>query len=247
MTFTGKWIPDDQAFRQECSKIALDLTEFKKNPIYCRYINNDNRSYETAIAFFNYIKKQYPELLIYLEEFKKNDIVGSPTLYKINNGYISPGTLRFIKVFGDISRFQFNSLVEIGSGYGGQCRIIRTLTEIPYTLIDIPESLAIAKAYLKDQPFLMFIPCDQLEPVSADLVISDYCISEMNEAGVDFYINAVIKNCRNGYFTCNSSGIMSYLISELQQIFHQVEVVSELPATTKHNNVIIYAMGNRYL
>lgn len=249
MSFSGKWIPDDKQFRQECLKIAEDLTDFKKNPVYCKFINNDNRSYETALAFYGFIYFNYPSLLSYFCDFKKNDEVGNPTLYRIGAGYISPGTLRFIKVLGDILRIEPQSIIEIGSGYGGQCKIIRSYwPDIFYSLVDIPESLAVAKAYLQDDEDLIFINCEEtIASKKYDLVISDYCLSEMDKSGVDFYIETIVRYCHNGYFTCNQIGVSQYLIKQLNDLFHQVAVQPEEPKTSKHNNIIVYAMGNRYL
>lgn len=244
MKFTGQWLPDDTAFRKECVKIAGDLTDFKKNPVYCRFINNDNRSIETAMAFHQHIKENYPYLLGEIANFKKNDIVGSPTLYRIGTDFISPGTLRFIKVLGDIMSFEPLSIVEIGSGYGGQCKTIRSFIDIEYTLIDIPESLAVAKAYLNDDE-VYFMSCEKIGPLKADLVISDYCISEMNREGIDFYLQSVVQYCNNGYFTCNDIGFTNYLVQRLREMFHQVTVQPEKPKTSKHVNIIVYAMGNR--
>lgn len=248
MKFTGKWLPDANDFRSECLKIAKDLSGFKRNPVYCRFINNDNRPYETAFAFYQYIVQHYPWLLDHFEKFKANDEVGHPTRYYLGPHVISPGTLRFIKVLGDIEKFEWKSIVEIGSGYGGQCKVTRSLYDYLYTCIDIPESLAVAKAYLGNDPRVRFVSCeDYIHQRRHDLVISDYCLSEMNQAGVDFYLETVVRYCYNGYFTCNTIGVVNYLIEQLQQIFHQVDIQPEEPKTSKHENLIIYAMGNRYM
>lgn len=247
MKFSGQWLPDDTAFRQECLKIAADLTAFKKNPVYCRFINNDNRPLGTAIAFHKHIKENYPYLLELIDTFKKNDEVGSPTLHQIGDHLISPGTLRFIKVLGDIMSFDPLSIVEIGSGYGGQCKITRSIFDVRYTLIDIPESLAVAKAYLGEEEDIYFMSCENIGPLKADLVISDYCLSEMDRDGIDFYLKSVVQYCSNGYFTCNNIGVTNYLIDQLREMFHQVTVQPEKPKTSRHINIIVHAMGNRYL
>lgn len=256
MKFTGKWIPDDQAFRQECLKISKDLSGFKKNPVFCRFINNDNRSYETAVAFYKYIVNKYPQLIEFFEVFKENDKIGDPTTYNLGPHVISPGTLRFIKVLGDITPLLIIKpkvdgayhIAEIGSGYGGQCAVIKAVfPNCYYDLIDIPESLAVAKSYLKGKDRVKFFDCNNIDHWGHDLVISDYCISELDQDGVDFYINAVIQYSRQGYFTCNGAGVLNYFVEQLHKIFFQVRVVREEPKTSKHSNFIVYAMGNRYL
>lgn len=253
MSFTGQWLADSAAFRAECLKIAQDLTGFKKNPIYCRYINNDNRPRETAEAFYWYIRQHYPKLLEpeLLQRFQENDRIGDPTVYNINGTVISPGTLRFIKVLGDITQmvspggspaFPLHSIVEIGAGYGGQCKIIKAaFPDVDYTIVDIPESIAVAKAYLGD---LATFVDDIKAPITADLVISDYCISEMDQAGIDYYMENVIRNCRHGYFTCNAIGETWYLQDRLDDLFVWGRSENEQPKTSRHNNIIVYAMDN---
>lgn len=257
MSFQGKWLADSAAFRDECLKISKDLTGFKKNPVYCKYINNDNRPRATAEAFYWHIRQHYPHLLEpeLLQRFQENDRIGDPTVYNINGTVISPGTLRFIKVLCDISRMRtgfdiwefpyLREIIEIGAGYGGQCKIIKSCApQVKYTIVDIPESIAVSKAYLGE---LATFVDDIKSPLSADLVISDYCISEMNRTGIDYYIDNVIRHCPHGYFTCNLLGEVGHLLDRLREIFAYVKDHPEEPKTSRHNNIILYAMDNRYL
>lgn len=113
--------------------------------------------------------------------------------------HISPGMQRFIKVKKDISVFDYSSVVEIGSGYGGQCQIIKCKN---YTLIDIPESLEVAKAYLKKNNIKAnFISTENIKNIKADLCISNYALSELNNQGIVFYMNNIIKYCKYIYLT----------------------------------------------
>lgn len=251
MSFNGRWLADSAAFRAECLKIAKDLTGFKKNPVYCRYINNDNRPRETAEAFYWHIRRMYPWLATpqMLQLFGMNDKIGEPTLYYIEGTVISPGTLRFIKVLGDVTAAfgMPSSIVEIGAGYGGQCLIFKLASMVDYTIIDIPESLEVSKAYLGMLDVQTNFISKITEPVGADFVISDYCISEMDRAGIDYYIGNVVRHCRNGYFTCNMIGEVSHLEKRLKETFSFVTSQPEEPKTSRHPNIIIYAMDNRYL
>jgi hypothetical protein len=251
MSFQGKWLADSAAFRRECLRIAKDLTGFKKNPVYCRYINNDNRPRETAEAFYWHIRQHYPLFgtTEMLDLFRKNDKIGNPTLHNINGTVISPGTLRFIKVLGDvITAFGTpSSIVEIGAGYGGQCLIFKLASMVDYTIIDIPESLEVSRAYLGMLDVQANFISKITEPVGADVVISDYCISEMDKEGIDYYIETVVRHCRNGYFTCNLIGEIGHLLDRLREVFTYVKDAPEEPKTSRHNNIILYAMDNRYL
>ena len=102
--FEGKWLPDSNTYKDACINISINLNNFKRNPIYAGYIGNDLRNEQTAIAFYNYIKNNYFFLLNkdYLNSFITNDKIGNPMIYNIDGINISSGTLRFMKVLGDI-------------------------------------------------------------------------------------------------------------------------------------------------
>ena len=77
---------------------------------------------------------QTPSFVSLLDRFRENDRYGKPeTCSYGEHGLFSPTTLRYIKVASDISQL-FGSLdglriIEIGSGYGGQCFVATTAFE----------------------------------------------------------------------------------------------------------------------
>ena len=250
--FEGVWLPSVEEFKLECVKISKNLDNFKQNPVYANFIGNDLRDEETAIAFYKHIKENYPLLLERdtIDKFCKNDIIGSPYIYDIETNTISPGTLRFMRVLGDILEIDkdINSIVEIGSGYGGQCLVIKSYMDVDYSLVDIPESLLVSSAYLKlnkcDAKFMdtLNIRTDRYY----DLVISDYCLSELDLTGITFYVENIISKCKHGYFTVNSSGtLFNELVKQLKTIFDTVSVEKEIPKTSYHDNHIIICKSNK--
>lgn len=252
MSFEGKWLPDSNKFRQECLRISKDLEGFKtKNSEYFGYIGNDTRSYTVAKAFYDYLLlNDVPLSAIKLTS--KNDIIGTPVLHEIDGNKYSAGSLRFLKVYNDCKSFGhgfskgiFSSVIEIGSGYGGQCLIWKLFDSVKYTLIDIPESLEVAKSYLGNNKVkATFVTSNEVKgnSLNADLVISDYCLGELDEEGVEFYFNNVIQYCKYGYFTINNdSNKINFISKLLSSMFDDVRIESEEPKTSRHENLIIYA------
>lgn len=260
MKFNGQWLNPgmEKEYRKVCSEIAAsDLTDFKRNPVYIKYIGNDVRPYETAKAF-------YDHLLLYLYADKNrineislhNDRIGNPLKYKLNDFLkYSPGTLRFIKVLYDLIKFKmFTSynIIEIGSGYGGQALCTKILRpNSNYYLVDIEESLAIAKKYLSNFPQyeFNFINADEklkLRSGGYGLVISDYCISELNKTGCDFYLQNIVAISYNCYLTINDkSPRKQQIIDFLNNNYQSVSIFAERPKTSRHDNLILIGKNLR--
>lgn len=239
--FEGAWEAEDQVWRNRCLELSKDLTSFKRDGIYNRKIANDVRPENIAVMFFNYIKSTYPDLYEKLDTFSTNDTIGQPNIYNIEGNNVSPGTLRFIKVLGDIIDLNPKSIVEIGSGYGGQCKIIKDYLSLDYTLVDIPESLTLAKSYLNHFNIeANFMDTNNIQNGNYDLVISDYCLSELDNDGITFYVNNIIKNCKYGYFTINdSSPQKDHLINELTEVFDKVNINTEQPNSSSNINLLV--------
>jgi len=250
--FEGKWGNKKESFQDICNDILRNdsnLESFKRHPGYIYYIGNDVRKVHIAIQFYNYIFDNYGFLFDKWNSFIENDKLGSPMLYSFREGVISPGTLRFMKVLGDIMNnfdFSFNNIVEIGSGYGGQCKIIDCAMKLDsYTLIDIPESLAIAKLYLSKlnvENKLIYQDTDNIKPKEEyDLAISDYCLSELDDEGIEFYTRTILSKCKYGYFTMNIFDDNRKILVRkiLSTVFSEIKEFSEEPKTSHHNNYIL--------
>ena len=222
MKFNGKWKPETQDYRNTCLRLAKDLTNFKRDSYYIGFVGNDVRPKTTVEAFDKVVNLPY---------VSKNDKIGNPQLH---NGK-SAATLRFMKVVED-NYNSVNRVVEIGGGYGGQCLVYKELCEVDYTIVDIPEALELSKAYLKaNEVECNFISSEEFKKVDCDLLISDYCLSELDEKGIDFYLDNITFNV--GYFTLN--GMFDYVINKLKGMGYNVNVYNEEPKTSKHENKVV--------
>lgn len=245
MKFKGKWLPEKvySKYRPYCASFNIDT--FKQDKNYVGVVGNDTRNAATTSSFYDYIKQNYPELLKYMNKFLTNDLVGNPKVHMINGKFMSCGTLRFVKVLGDII-FKYNinpkTIAEIGCGYGGQAKIIQDYLDVKYTCIDIPEVCDIIKAYSERQGFDVKVePTDRFRSQGYDLVISDYCLSELDQEGVDTYIDSIILKSKHAYITVNDSApVLDHLLGRLKEYFDVVLMEDEIPATSRHHNFIIF-------
>ena len=254
--FEGSWTINKNwlsVYLEECVSARENLANFKRSRGFSKIVGNDLRRESVARSFMNYLSVNFPELISRVDLFKTNDTYGAPYIYNLYGVDISPGTLRYMKVLSDVIHFEPQSVVEIGSGYGGQALVItKWFEDAQYTLIDLSEPLSLAKRYLDQtcpEGKFVYFSTDDIEVRSYDLVISDYCLSEFDEEGVDFYVNHVIKHCKYGYFSVNvpEGERRNYLLTRLWEVFDEVKVKDEYPKTSPHPNIAITCSDNRAL
>jgi hypothetical protein len=170
---------------------------------------------------------QTPALLDRLDAFRENDRIGSPDLAPYPEGLISPTTWRYVKVVSDLQQL-FGSLdgwhiAEIGVGYGGQCKVLNEAHSVgSYTFYDLEPVVRLAAKYageagspVADKLHLAdFRRLGRGAPVTYDLVISNWALSECTVEVQDRYIEHVLRRSRHGYITYNQishlRGIESY-------------------------------------
>lgn len=228
-----KWLPDNELYRKACEN--ADLKNFKQDPAYAAIVGNDTRDYATTRRFYDAVSD--------MDYCFENDILGNPRTHLINNQKVSCGTLRYMKVKKDLQRWNFDSVVEIGGGYGGQ-RLVMSDVE-NYGIVDIDEALDLAVDYLhheRIEVFTFFMPDylvkDYSDRLKSDLCLSDYALCEFDEELMDFYIENVVKNCKYGYFTVNMNFEM---LEEKLSKYFTLKIEDENPRTSKHLNKIYYA------
>jgi hypothetical protein len=214
MSATSKTsLSDIEAYRETCLRAAtieIVFENFRRDPVYCWVVEGckpDEGSEELA-----YILQHDPSLLGHVETFRSNDSVGGPVLvdYPVI-GPFAPTTVRYMRCLGDLIRL-FGSLdgleiAEIGVGYGGQCRIISSVSRpAAYTLVDLDEALLLAGRYLSkyNSENLEFLPLDLLPLVHKyDLVISNYGLSEVVRPIQDAYVERIVAQSKRGYIIWN--------------------------------------------
>lgn len=170
---------------------------------------------DLAHEYFRFIKNNYPHLFKHFDKFLLNDSIGKPFLYQCDEYLVGGDTLMYIKILGDLEKYFGNlnelKIVEIGGGYGGQCKIIKDLYDkSSYVLVDLPDIIELQKKYLDcfNIGNVEFIGGTELsDTIECDLVISNYAYSEFDDEVQNNYYNNIVKNARMGYMICNDQKV----------------------------------------
>lgn len=250
---------DDELYSLVCLASAENeqvFSHFRNNLIYINTL--EHVSYVQGTQYLVEME-QCPQKEFSNMEWKnilRNDLYGGGVRYAYDicneTLNVSPNTIRYAKVLQDILiNFEgINSIVEIGVGYGGQCRIITSLisTILTYDLIDLPEALKLAKKYIEHfeecTGKVNYINGIELEEkISCDLVISNYAFSELKKYVQDSYFNNVLSNAKHGYITWNrysENNLDGYSLEEILDKLGHVKVIPERPLTSRGNCIIIW-------
>lgn len=265
--FPALHVSTSQSDRIEYNRVCRRAVEdervfatFKRHPDYKPVL--EHVSYEQGVAYLEIITSEYPELLKNIDAFRTNDSVGSPITYSYEAiGEMSPTTLRYIKILGDITR-EFGSLdglniIEIGVGYGGQAKIIAdTSAYALYTVVDLPQALRLTQKYLErlEVPNVTYKNQEEVGDTSYDLCISNYAFSECAKGVQDHYIETVLKSASRGYITYNGNTSQSTInrpwtpyngeeILERLGMYHKVRVTQEQPQTGHKGDHLVLTWG----
>jgi putative sugar O-methyltransferase len=200
-------------------------------------------------------EKKYPmdELLNLI---RTNECLGRPRKYVFPSiGPASPTTLRYIAVAADIQdRFGekgFDSIAEIGGGYGGQVAVLGNLRMFnEYFVYDLPSVQYLIKQYLAvtHTENVDYGDLNVQNRDSYDFVISNYAFSELPRQLQLEYLEKVILKSRNGYMLMNS-GIKNetgrsegkLTLDELKELIPNLVVSDEIPLTSPDNYLITWA------
>lgn len=191
-----KWMIKDKAlndYLQACKDAVNNITTFKQD--------------ERLHAIFEHCPKRIADeyyKLLPEEMINKgwtNDFYGSPRLHNYGQRKFSTSTIQYVGVLNNLIKY-FGSLdgkriVEIGGGYGGQCRTVYDMfTPECYHIIDLPEVCELQRRYCHAECFT--------EPTGEDydLVISNYALSEILDNKL--YIDKILSRSKHGYITCNT-------------------------------------------
>jgi hypothetical protein len=248
------------SFCRDAAENEITFANFKRNPIYIQI--HEHVTYEQGLEYLKIIKEESPDLIPYFNRFNKNDLAGNPNTYFYQDfGWFSPTTLRYIKVAGDLRREFGNELsemhiVEIGGGYGGQCKILSDIKGFAtYTIVNLPECNALAKKYLglmgvKNVSFIDNTTLKNLKDY--DLVISNYAFSEFDRQEQIHYLEKIILRTPRGYITKNvvserlnfNSFSTNELIRALSSNDRKGFVKSEKPMTDPNNVLFVWGSSD---
>lgn len=228
---------------------------FKRSEDYRKVLEHVSKA--QGKEYLDIINSEGKDLIKYIHKFKENDKFGSPVRFRYDKvGWFSPTTLRYIKVlvdlknvFGDLNDLD---IVEIGAGYGGQCKIISDVFNVKsYTIVDLEITLPLIQKYLSKHKVerMVYKTQQQLNSNKGyDLIISNYAFSECIKKVQDDYMQKILTKLRRGYITCNydepsSLNNYSYNKKELTQILskaHNIKIVDKRPKTYPINFIIVW-------
>ena len=246
-------ISDVDGYLSVCSSAAENneyFNNFKRMPEYKKVLEHVTK--EQGLKYLDIILKQSPHYLTQFDQFRENDRVGNPEVQHFEgHGTMSPTTLRYIKVASDLDTI-FGSLgdyniVEIGSGYGGQSKILMDIHQLnSYTYIDLPQVLKLNAKYMSkfSYPYKMNFLTDLKTLLKEyDLIISNYAFTECEKIIQKFYIDQIINKCTRGYITCNfvsdAFNIRSFSKEELINNINKNIFIKEESPLTHPNNCIM--------
>jgi hypothetical protein len=226
---------------------------FKSHPIYREVLEHVDEAF--GRKYLDAVIQENPSFLERIEELKLNDAIGQPITYKYDEtGYVSPTTLRYMKVASDLRKFfggSFETVAEVGVGYGGQMFVIDKLLDVKqYHLFDLTPVLNLVSMYLESHQLNGSYKCMTINQscgsVAYDLAISNYAFSELPSSLQKLYIRKILLKARRGYLTMNSGLPNSAYrddklsLSDLQELLPPFEVVDEYPLTANGNYIIVW-------
>ena len=245
VNFKGEWMnrktQTGQKYLQTCRRATADVEVFKNFRSTLEYqniiIGGDG---ERGDLYYQLLQPNIPEYI------KACDAVGNPPLNA--NGY-STYTLRCLYTMRDIVR-HFGSLankniVEIGSGHGGLCHLISASAGgdgsfKSYTLVDLPKVNMLARQYLEAvsvERGVRYMSSEEIMPRKYDLVISEYCFSELDVKGQNYYLENIMKYCQGAYLAMNiwNNERKTETKARLMKYFNQIEEYPEEPESKYPN------------
>jgi hypothetical protein len=246
-------VSDDESYPSFCESAAADpsvFATFRSDPRYTPILEN------LAIVHGRTCLDQIfqdPVVSAAVPASVRGDTLGGPLQFRYKGiGHVSPTTLRYLKVvadlrrhFGDLSELR---IVEIGIGYGGQCRALMSIAAIQsFDGIDLPEVILLAERFLRasgvDMRRVTLTNGRAPRSVSGDLFISNYAFSELHREAQELYMENVVQNCPRGYVTYNpiaqdSTGAMT--AAEFASRIPNSRTFDEFPLTHPGNKVIVW-------
>lgn len=245
-------ISDTNAYRALCNAASQDaavFASFRQHPVYTEILEHvtpaDGHKYLELVRdddrVLDFVRRAAPDLLR-----------GGPITADFGLGHpMSPSLLRYAKVladlrthFGDLDGFR---IVEVGVGYGGQCQIICGVHGVAsYTLVDLPEPLALSETWLEpfeqaeDMKYVDSLRNDS-ESHESDLFISNYAFSEINRPIQESIIDRWASRAERGYLTYNHIGRGLDIMGAIE--FARIvggKILPESPLTHRDNCIVVW-------
>lgn len=121
-----------------------------------------------------------------------------------------------------------NSVLEIGGGYGGLCKmVIDAFSPSNYTIVDHPTMLKVARDYLGDSVNYVGVPdIENLFKKRFDLLIATHCLSETPVEYQEHVYENVFPICRKVFIVDDSKGDFNVrLVNSLAIYFDSYSII----------------------
>ena len=196
-------------------KFLFDINHFKRHPSYTYMLEHVNAHH--GHQYYTLLKEECNLSDNTIKEFcLHNDSIGNPIKFNINGLSCSPTSLRYLyHAHQVINKIGNRDVIELGGGYGGLCLAIDFLSKMrsnkikSYTIIDLEEAGNVQSMYLNKFSLsydVTFLPAstyiDKLKSNNYFL-ISNYCISEINEVLRHDYTRYLFPFVESGFITWN--------------------------------------------
>lgn len=247
-------LPYIEIYKRFCQKAATDdatFASFKSHADYTPML--EHVTPVQGAEYLDVIKKRNPELLQHIEKFRENDKFGSPNTSEYPEvGVMSPTTLRYVKTLSDmVEMFETldnETIIELGGGYGGQCKVISSLFKFKsYVIVDLPEVVGLINRYLTATgvPNARGVTLPELPDSTYDMFISNFAFTELPRELQEVYLAKAVNTSEHGYITCNfisdDCGIASMGKDELLgKIKHEYTILDEFPRTHPKNFILVW-------
>ncbi len=232
---------------KEASEDNKIFNSFKVKPAYREVL--EHLSKRLGLEHLKNIEESN-KWLLKIESVWDNDKYGSPETEIFEHDGVefsaSPTTIQYLSVVSNLISI-FKSLdgwniIEIGGGYGGQCKVLQDVFEVnSYDIIDLQEAGMLQSKYLSTlnvKSFRTFLPTITLsENQSYDLVISNYALSEVSQEDQLNYVKNVLLKSKHGYITCNQKLNGEELLKEKFETF---DTLADIKGERETNYVIVW-------
>jgi hypothetical protein len=195
-----------------------------------------------------------PTVVASYDRFRSSDACGNPELHQMGSrGGFSGVTARYIYFLTEIESLfgslEGKSIIEIGGGYGGQCKIVHDLFKpAAYTLVDLPHVLKLAKRFLHSFGIddVQYKTADELaDGQHYDLVISNYAFTECRKEVQAQYLEQILTRSTWGYLKCNvlkkAASLPQY---SKQELLSSVQGSEELPHLPEYPRTWTWCWGS---
>lgn len=251
----------DSKYLDLCSNAASDIeifNNFRNLPDYKNILEHVDK--DLAIKYYKNIKQisslSDQDIFKICDKLSK---VGKPELVKIINTQnpISTTSLRYLNVAlqikNEFKQKNFERVIEIGPGYGGQSIILEEFFMIDhYSFIDLPEVNELIKKFVGASSvnfnYNTGILEDDFNDKKYDLVISNYAFSELNSKLQKKAINEIINNSKFCFMINNSQSFINDPKYKSLKFLSQKELLTSIknsyikkeePLTADNNYLIL--------